>query len=173
MLSLLQFLGGVDPSWVLAAFTATAFTMFSLAGLSIFFSVFSPKPMTAIFLTYFTVAVYVVLSSFLDYPTFARTAWPEWYEWLEYAFSAGNIWLAVKELAEASRRTTGWVPPGAPAAVTWMASSPWWLVAFYGTFHFVVGFVCILAAFLPLRLWARASSSARGKRAFVVALTQK
>jgi ABC-type transport system involved in multi-copper enzyme maturation permease subunit len=171
MLSLLQFLGGVDPSWVLAGFTATALTMFSLAGLSIFFSVFSPKPLTAIFLTYFTVAVYVVLSSFLDYPTFLRTTWPEWYEWLEYTFTAGNIWLAVKELSEASKRTTGWVPPG--TAVSWMTSSPWWLVAFYGTFHFVVGFVCILAAFLPLRVWAKASASARGRRAFVVGLSQK
>jgi ABC-type transport system involved in multi-copper enzyme maturation permease subunit len=171
MLSLLQFLGGVDPEWVLAGFTATALTMFSLAGVSIFFSVFSPKPLTAIFLTYFTVAVYVTLSSFLEYPTFARTTWPNLTEWLEYIFTAGNIWLAVQELAHAARSTTGWMPPGSP--VTFMGSSPWWLVAIYGTFHFLVGFVCILAAFLPLRVWAKATASARGRRAFVVALTQK
>src|SRR5262249_16936143 len=62
ILSLLQFLGGVDPSLLVAAFTATAVTMVSLACLGIANSVLSRKARDGIILTYLEVVAYLALS---------------------------------------------------------------------------------------------------------------
>jgi ABC-type transport system involved in multi-copper enzyme maturation permease subunit len=62
ILSILQFLGGVDPELLLASFTATGLTMCSLAGLGIFNSTVSRKPRDAIALTYLASAGYLALS---------------------------------------------------------------------------------------------------------------
>lgn len=62
ILSILQFLGGVDPNLVLAAFIATAATMVSLASLSILNSVLTKKPRDAIAATYLCAVGYLLLS---------------------------------------------------------------------------------------------------------------
>jgi ABC-type transport system involved in multi-copper enzyme maturation permease subunit len=62
VLSLTQFLGGVDPDLVLAGFAATALTMVGLAGLSTLCSVYSRKARTAIILTYALMAIYFTCS---------------------------------------------------------------------------------------------------------------
>ena len=61
ILSLMQFLGGVDPGLVLAGFAATALTMASLAALSILMSVYCNKPRDAIALTYLTALGYITI----------------------------------------------------------------------------------------------------------------
>jgi ABC-type transport system involved in multi-copper enzyme maturation permease subunit len=61
ILSLMQFLGGVDPGLVLAGFAATALTMASLAALSILMSVYAKKPRDAIALTYLTALAYITI----------------------------------------------------------------------------------------------------------------
>jgi ABC-type transport system involved in multi-copper enzyme maturation permease subunit len=66
ILSFLQFMGGVDPNLVLATFVATFATMFSLAGVSMFFSVQLRKSRDAIALTYITYAAYLAISTFLS-----------------------------------------------------------------------------------------------------------
>src|SRR5262245_19992423 len=66
ILSFLQFLGGIDLNPVLATFAATFLTMFSLAGVSMFFSVHLRKSRHAIALTYIVYAAYLALSSFLS-----------------------------------------------------------------------------------------------------------
>src|SRR5437773_1513327 len=65
VLSLTQFMGGVDPDLVLAGFVITAITMASLAALSILQSVYAKKPRDAIVLTYLAALAYVGLSSAL------------------------------------------------------------------------------------------------------------
>ena len=61
ILSVLQFLGGVDPDLLLASFVALALTITSLAALSILFSVYSRRPRDAILLTYLAAAAYIGL----------------------------------------------------------------------------------------------------------------
>jgi ABC-type transport system involved in multi-copper enzyme maturation permease subunit len=61
ILSLMQFLGGVDPGLVLAGFAATMLTMASLAALSILMSVYAKKPRDAIALTYLTALAYITI----------------------------------------------------------------------------------------------------------------
>jgi ABC-type transport system involved in multi-copper enzyme maturation permease subunit len=62
VLSILQFLGGVDPELLLASFTATGLTMCSLAGVGIFNSALAKKPRDAIALTYLVGAGYLAIS---------------------------------------------------------------------------------------------------------------
>src|SRR5438309_1571742 len=62
VVSLVQLLGGVDPTLVLVGFAATGLTMLSLAALSILNSVFAQKPRDAIVLTYLAVVAYMALS---------------------------------------------------------------------------------------------------------------
>src|SRR5438874_423724 len=52
ILTILQFLGGIDPDLVLVGFAATGLTMFGLGGVALFLSVVSQKPRDAIALTY-------------------------------------------------------------------------------------------------------------------------
>jgi ABC-type transport system involved in multi-copper enzyme maturation permease subunit len=63
VLSLTQFMGGVDPDLVLAGFVITGITMASLAALSILQSVYAKKPRDAIILTYLGALAYLGLSS--------------------------------------------------------------------------------------------------------------
>ncbi len=60
VLTLLQFMGGIDPNLVLATFFANAMTMFGLAGLSILCSVHAPKPLSAMVYSYLGTAGYVL-----------------------------------------------------------------------------------------------------------------
>src|SRR5262249_39200661 len=62
VLSITQFLGGVDPDLVVAGFAGTAITMVSLAAISILNSVYAKKARDAIVLTYLAVIGYYVLS---------------------------------------------------------------------------------------------------------------
>jgi ABC-type transport system involved in multi-copper enzyme maturation permease subunit len=62
ILSLMQFLGGVDPNLVLACFAATGITMASAGSLSILLSVYARKPRDAIVLTYLTMLAYLGFS---------------------------------------------------------------------------------------------------------------
>src|SRR5207245_4291873 len=55
ILSLIQFLGGVDPNLVLAGFIATLMTMLGLGGISIMNSVAFKRPRDAIALSYLPV----------------------------------------------------------------------------------------------------------------------
>ena len=61
VLGALEFLGGVDPHLVLAAFAATAVTMASAAGVGILASVVARPARAAVLLAYGVVVVYVLL----------------------------------------------------------------------------------------------------------------
>src|SRR5262249_47175000 len=61
-LSLLQLLGGVDPSLVVVGLVVTLMTMLSLAGLSILNSVYTSRPLTAVIMTYAQAAAYLLFS---------------------------------------------------------------------------------------------------------------
>jgi ABC-type transport system involved in multi-copper enzyme maturation permease subunit len=63
ILSIIQFLGGVDPNLVLASFIMTLLTMASLAGASVMMSTAVQKTRTAVFLTYLILGGYLLTSS--------------------------------------------------------------------------------------------------------------
>jgi ABC-type transport system involved in multi-copper enzyme maturation permease subunit len=176
VLGLLQFLGGVDPNLVLAGFAATGVTVLSLAGLSIFNSAYSRKPVTAIFLTYLEAGAYLVISYIAvwaatgqrpDDPPPSMGAVPPTGIVLD-CFTAGNIWLAILKLFPP---VPAWMVGMPPAPTTPMAALPK-VLAGYCTFHGLVAVVAVLAAILPLRVWNRWQASGRSRRAFVLGLAQ-
>jgi ABC-type transport system involved in multi-copper enzyme maturation permease subunit len=63
ILSLLQFLGGVDPNLLLAGYAAVGLTLASVASLGILHSVYVPRPREAITRTYLVGVVYMVVAS--------------------------------------------------------------------------------------------------------------
>jgi ABC-type transport system involved in multi-copper enzyme maturation permease subunit len=65
ILSILQFLGGVDPNLVLASFAVTAMTIAGQAGVSILCSVVCKRPREAVALAYLTVIAYYAVSLLL------------------------------------------------------------------------------------------------------------
>jgi ABC-type transport system involved in multi-copper enzyme maturation permease subunit len=161
VLSLLQFLGGVDPNLVVGGFAATLLTMLSLASLSLFNSAHARKPLTAMFLTYLVVAVYLVgttiLSDMVDY----RAAFHTPNELLIMGLSAGNIRVALRQLDLASFGAGG-VSAVLPR-----------VLGAYAAFHGLVALVALLGATLPLRRWTRLQASRGARRSFVLALTQR
>jgi ABC-type transport system involved in multi-copper enzyme maturation permease subunit len=136
ILSLTQFLGGVDPNLVLAGFTATALTMLSLASFSILCSVYVRKPRDAILLTYLGAAAYL-----------------------------GVTWLAGRALADLKLTGTGlanFVNAGNLIAVLEqlrdavaggkdLAAEIPDLLRNYALFHVTVALVCIVWAVLRIR----------------------
>jgi ABC-type transport system involved in multi-copper enzyme maturation permease subunit len=73
ILSLLQFLGGIDPHLVLAGFAGTGLTMYGLGGVSIVQSIYHKQPRNAIAVTYLIALAYLALSV-LAASSFARVS---------------------------------------------------------------------------------------------------
>lgn len=110
VLATIQFLGGVDPDLVLAAFAATAFMGLGLASVSVLCSVYAKRARTAVLMTYLLMLGYVCLTGVLagaesGFPTFFGTALTggptpvtvrDVADWL----SAGNVFLMVGRLAQ-------------------------------------------------------------------------
>ena len=111
ILSLTQFLGGVDPDLVLAGFAATALTMFGLAGVSTLCSVYSRKARTAIILAYALIAIYftssglvlAILSAYPKAADFPLTLGASTFTPRDIAdaLNAGNPFTALFKLGEA------------------------------------------------------------------------
>jgi ABC-type transport system involved in multi-copper enzyme maturation permease subunit len=161
VLSLLQFVGGVDPELVAAGFAGTLLTMLSLASLSLFNSAYARKPITAMFLTYLQVGAYLavstVLAQLVEPMAFKRT--PS--DWAILFFGGGNILIGIQQLREAAS-----MPGGVSAALPGV-------VAGYALFHGLVTLLALLGATLPLRRWTRLQASRGARRSFVLALTQR
>jgi ABC-type transport system involved in multi-copper enzyme maturation permease subunit len=109
VLSMLQFMGGVDPNLVLAGFAALALTMASLAGLGTLNSLYARKPGHAIFRTYLIALAYLTLSGLgllLLHPTLNLATFPSTDDWLSPItlqdvvewVNVGNIGSAVMQL---------------------------------------------------------------------------
>ena len=148
ILSLIQFLGGVDPNLVLAGFAATGMTMAGLAGFSILNSVSFKRPRDAITMTYLGAIAYLVLSfyltalqaggwSFLTQPIWFGSAPPTLSDVVD-VFNTGNIFLMFAQVARAGRAgaLSGVVPT---------------LLAQYAAFHGVAFLLCTGSAVLRLR----------------------
>lgn len=150
ILSVLQFLGGVDPNLVLAGFVVTAMTIFGQAGVSILCSVVSRKPREAIALAYLGVVLYYVLSevlniglgmmgpqSFATYPIWFGEGAPTVADALDL-FNKGNLRMLVTAVMAAGFRGS-------------LASTLPPLIRDYCLFQALLGGVCIGLAVARLR----------------------
>ncbi len=138
ILSFVQFLGGVDPGMVLAAFAATGLTMTSLASLSILHSVYVKKPRNAILLTYLSVGAYIGLGYLLEQLA-ATPPRSSSFDGLVDTFNAGNLAVVLSKMRSA-------VAAGTPLATILTG-----LLRSYAIFHALVTVVCAGWAVAALR----------------------
>jgi ABC-type Na+ efflux pump permease subunit len=156
ILSLTQFMGGVDPDLVLAGFAVTGVTMASLASLSILQSVYAKKPRDAIVLTYLGALGYLVLASSLMILAVPITPFSAvWnfgvdlpFDWgllsvkdLVEGFNSGNILFLYGKLAETL----------SPGSTKTMADVLLELLRNYGVFHLTVALGCAALGVWKLR----------------------
>lgn len=141
ILSILQFMGGIDPNLVLAAFALTGVSMASLASVSILVSVYAKKPRTAIVVTYLILLAYLALASW-------ASTLPAATGYLTAAFNTGNLFyvLATLEAEVAKGTDLALVVPR--------------LVRDYALFHLSVAVLCSVWAVVRLRVLALRQSTA-------------
>jgi ABC-type transport system involved in multi-copper enzyme maturation permease subunit len=162
ILGLLQFMGGVDPGLLLAAFAATGLTMLGLSGLSLLNSVLARRARDAILMTYLQAAGYVILSGFANllllvpgWATFPSTfTWtsPVTLQDAVEAFNAGNpITVLIRMTTEVARG--GRVDLVVPA-----------LLRDYALFHGLLALVCCTWAVLRLRALALNTAGEKSSR---------
>ncbi|HMF16101.1 MAG TPA: ABC transporter permease subunit [Gemmataceae bacterium] len=148
ILSLIMFLGGVDPNLVMAGFAATALTMGGLGGLSILNSVSFKRPRDSVTMTYMALVAYLALS-FLLQAYVARSIYAPNVLWnwfgttltvgdLVNAFNSGNIFLSLPKVSEAARLGT-------------LATEVPILLKSYGLFHGIIFAAGTILAVLRLR----------------------
>jgi ABC-type transport system involved in multi-copper enzyme maturation permease subunit len=156
ILSILQFLGGIDPNLALASFAFAAITAVSIGGLSILCSVWCKKPRTAIALTY------VLTLAFYGTQYFSRKEDPG-YQTLASVFRGPGIsvtgidWLAYEIAPQNLGNIFSMVYALRHAAVSGDLSSQLTvlLLGFAG-YHVLFAFVCTVMAVAFLRggMWA-------------------
>ncbi len=158
ILSLMEFLGGLDPNLVLAMYAATGLTLASLGCFGILNSIRFAKPRTAIMRTYLWTLLYLGASSLswllllpaLDLAHFPSTdTWssPVEVEDLVTWFNAGNPGSAIFQLMKglSTGMSLDQLLPGVLRAYAW--------------FHGVIAVGCLVPAVLRFRAWTLAGSS--------------
>ena len=171
VLSLMQFFGGIDPGLLLASFTVTALTAYSLAGLGILLSVQRRRARDAIILTYLAAAGYVAIASatllipplWMQYhleaqraqkanPVLGQPAAPPYFEEIKTTvewFNAGNPFYGLGKVIVA-------VEFGGPPLADVLDEQ----VQRYALFHGLFATACVALAVLRLRPVALAQAGA-------------
>jgi ABC-type transport system involved in multi-copper enzyme maturation permease subunit len=160
ILSVLQFLGGVDVQLMFAGFLGTGLTMLGIGSVSILFSTLFQKPRDSIGVTYLVIITYIALGTTAfgmtmgRHPLMAETIW-----WGDNAptlgdvsgwFNAGNPLSAVLEIAMAISGAARGRPGLAAGPVTLATVLPDLLVR-YSWFHVPLAIFCILWSIARLR----------------------
>jgi ABC-type transport system involved in multi-copper enzyme maturation permease subunit len=149
ILSMMEFMGGVDPGLVLAGFIAAALAIFSLGALGLVNSICSQKPRTALFRTYLWALLYLGIS-FASVEIVSALGWgnfPSSASWSSPVTLDDVIdWLNAGNPASATMR----LARGISAVTPLRALLPGALLR-YGCFHGVIAVVCLLLAVRELR----------------------
>ncbi len=157
ILSLLQFLGGIDPDLVLAGFAATAVTMLSLGSLSMLVSVVCKKPRNAIGMTYlallayFLISVLAIVLQFVRPDLMALGVGDITVKQLVDAINSGNIFFVLAAVKFAGGRGT-------------LAQDLPGLLRGYVLFHGVAAAAACVTAVLRVRTVALRQASAPAKQ---------
>jgi ABC-type transport system involved in multi-copper enzyme maturation permease subunit len=150
ILSILQFMGGVDAELMLAGFAATGLTMLGIASVGILLSTLFQKPRDAIGLTYLFIITYLALATttlVMDKASPPMRSWmneeilfengPTWRD-ASQALNSGNPIAAIVNVQEAMNKASlGADLPG--------------IVQSYAWFHGVLSVVCIGWSIFRLR----------------------
>ncbi len=174
IISFLQFLGGVDPGLVFAGFSATALTMFSLAGLSIVNSVICRRARDAIVLTYLGLLAYYLLASLLlivkplsspfvlpgldTFPSNIMAGWKSPIELWDVvkAINSGNVgWVIFGELNLGGARGGAVANDELPR-----------VMRNYAIFHGILGLLCLGWSILRLRAIALRDASGTQEKSY-------
>lgn len=151
ILSILQFIGGVDPELMLAGFVAIALSMLGIGSVSILFSTLFKKPRDAISLTYLLMIAYAALALFAlgmrqsGHPLMSTPIWfgadPPTLSSAAYVFNAGNPIAAIWDLSNAIGGRVGGNLAGALPGI----------LERYAWFHGTLAVVCVTWSILRLR----------------------
>lgn len=163
MLSLMEFIGGVDPGVVWAGFAATAASMVSLGSLGVLNSIRAEKPRAAMVRTYLMALAYLAASGasmVLLLPSLDLASFPSTQTWTSPVtvedvvgwLNAGNLLTALGELANG-------LAAGTPLDALLPA-----VLRRYLIFHSAVSGVCLAWAVARLRAWTLHAEAA-GTRA--------
>jgi ABC-type transport system involved in multi-copper enzyme maturation permease subunit len=144
ILSVLQFIGGVDPDLMLAGFAGTGLTMLGVASVSILLSTLLKRPRDAIALTYLLIILYIffgILAMALEQSRHYLMSWPTessvTVQDVANVINAGNPLLAVIDIIMAidgRNRALG---------ITTLAAELPGLLERYTWFHLVLSLACI------------------------------
>jgi ABC-type transport system involved in multi-copper enzyme maturation permease subunit len=158
--ALIPFMGGVEPSIVLAGFIATGMTAVSMASLGVLASVYARRVRDAMMLTYLVTAVYLLFSALTRVPAIV----PLW----SYSFRLGPMEFVASDLLwwfdagnpflQALVLTSSKVLWGAPLLTT-LRGQLW----DYGVFHGSVALLCTIWASLRLRAVYRKQSEVKDR----------
>jgi ABC-type transport system involved in multi-copper enzyme maturation permease subunit len=157
ILSMVQFLGGVDPTLVLIGFALTLLTMLGVGGLSVLFSTLLRRSRDAIAMTYLAVIAYLALS-------FWSLALPP--EWANENLYPGSSWKVGDVLAVFNEGNLGYLYARIQSVI-WTGVQPeelWWMITGYAVFQGVLFAICTAWAVLRLRTVALKESQSRLQR---------
>ncbi len=148
ILSLLQFLGGIDPNLVLMGFAATGLTMLGIGCVSLLYSVLLRKPRDAIGMTYLFIIAYFALATTGFFMQMAS-----------YWLMGVSIWFGADGPTLGSISTI--VNYGNPLALIFkvgsaggagaLATTLPTLLFDYAVFHLVLSAICLVWSILALR----------------------
>jgi ABC-type transport system involved in multi-copper enzyme maturation permease subunit len=138
ILSLLQLLGGVDPSLLVAGFGLTLTTAIGVGSVSLLCSVHASRPRDAVFLTYVLIAGYQLVSSFYGGVFLMQLGVGSVSQFVLGTLNAGNLVASYMQLTNLSEQ--GALPSTLPV-----------LLLEYATFHGVLAFICVSISISRLR----------------------
>lgn len=152
ILSIMEFVGGVDPGVVWAGFAATVVSMLSLGSLGLWNSIRAEKPRAAMLRTYLLAMTYLAASGaslILLAPSFGLASFPSTPTWTSPVtlddvagwLNAGNPFTALGEIAN-----------GLSAGAALDAVLPG-LLRRYVVFHLAVTAICLAWSVARLRAW--------------------
>jgi ABC-type transport system involved in multi-copper enzyme maturation permease subunit len=157
ILSILQFLGGVDSQLMLSGFAGTGLTMLGIASVGILFSTLFQRPRDAIGLTYLFIVAFFALGTLgksltlaaapmINWPIFWIDGTPRWAD-LSNVINAGNPIAATIDIIQGIERAT---------LITDLPV----LLNNYAIFHGALALVCIVWSVIRLRAIALKQTAA-------------
>lgn len=156
ILSLLQFLGGIDPNLVLLGFAVTGLTMLGTGSVSLFHSVLLRRPRDAIGATYLMLVAYLALATLC----LVIKVGPGWKWALQDWFPEGS--KALDAIADVIGVVTDVINAGSPIALIvevglagpkgTLATTLPGLLRNYAAFHVVVAALCLGWSMARLRV---------------------
>ncbi len=160
ILSILQFIGGVDPELVLAGFAGIGLTMLGIASISMLFSTLFQKPRDAISLTYLMLVAYVSVATIAMVMLLSGHRWmsaPIWFGANPWTvgdavrwFNAGNPLGAIFEISSAIGGR------GGASLATQLPA----ILERYAWFHVTLAVICVCWSIARVRAIALKQTSA-------------